>query len=189
MQAPQADGTVARVEDFSSRWRCTLRTDGGTDCEGGTDGTAGFGPRDAGLQSVPTVHIAVPPAVALRTNGFGACVLTTTGRVWCWGDSLGAPVPREELLFSVRQLECNNGACCALHGENGVSCWGQNWANQLGSVRPDSANPVAIAIGEPVLRLSHTAECAVLRSGRVRCWSSSGADAPQYSDLPLRVVR
>ncbi len=189
MQAPQADGTVARVDGFSERWNCTLRSDGGTDCEGLTDGTLGFGPRDAGLLDVLTTHIAAPAAVALRTNGFGACVLTTAGRVWCWGDSLGAPVPREEPLFSVRQLECTTGACCALRGENGVSCWGENWANQLGSVRPDSANPVAIAIDEPVLRLSHSAQCAVLRSGRVRCWSGLGADAPQRSDIPLRVVR
>ncbi len=183
---PVSRDIVSRIRPTSGG--CSLFFDGGVSCSGQTDGTLGFGPRDAGLQNVGETPITIPPAVVLRGTSRGACTLTAAGRVWCWGDQLGAPVPAQLPLVGVRQLECGFDHCCALAGTNDVRCWGQNTGNELGTPGRAQFTPRSVAIGGGVSRISHEAQCAVLRTGGAVCWGRQQYDAVFSSDVPLLVV-
>ena len=114
--------------------------------------------------------------------------MTAAGHVWCWGDELGAAVPTQLPLLGVRQLECGYQHCCALAGQNDVRCWGQNTGNELGTPGRARFTPRSVAIGARVSRLSHGAQCALLRTGDAVCWGSEQY-APVYrTDVPLLVV-
>jgi len=185
---PFSSEIVSRLRRPIISGGCSLFFDGGVSCFGQTNGTWGFGPRDAGFQNVGDTHIPVPPAVVLRGTSAGGCTLTASGRVWCWGDQLGAPVPTQLPLLGVRQLECGSQHCCALAGENDVRCWGQNGSNELGTPGRANFTPRSVAVGGGVTRLSHGAQCVVLRSGGAVCWGSEQYDAVFNTDVPLLVV-
>lgn len=159
-----------RVLSFQGT-RCTLEDDAGLTC--------------------PT-HLDLPPVRTLRgsafADGVNACVLTTSGQVWCWTTGVDGGVPTQKPLIGVRQLE-GDLHWCALYGVNGVSCWGANDENALGSPGPASQRPLPIAIGEPVSKLSREADCALLTSGRMVCWSRAGSDAPYETSTPLPVIK
>jgi hypothetical protein len=185
---PVSREIVSRIRHPLTSGGCSLFFDGGVSCSGRTDGSWGFGPRDAGVQNVGDTPIASPPAVVLRGTTRGACTLTAAGRVWCWGDQLGAPVPTQLPLLGVRQLECGSEHCCALAGDNDVRCWGQNTGNELSTPGLSQFTPRSVAIGAGVSRLSREAQCAVLRTGGAVCWGKQQYDAVFSSDVPLLVV-
>lgn len=183
--AQPVDGDEREIVDsHTSLWTCTRRSDAGVDCEGALP----FEFSDRSVRFVSDEHVPMPPVTTLRSSGTGICGRTSNGRVWCWGDALGYPAVGEVPLVGVRQLECTDHACCALHGINGVSCWGDNARNQLGANGPASRTPRAVAIDEPVRALSHDARCAYLTSGRVRCWAAAGNISPMTSDVPVQMI-
>lgn len=171
---------------------CRLEHDGGIQCSGLTDGTLGFGARDAGLQQADQ-HLAIPPAREVRNTYNAGCALTESGHVWCWGDPFEKPVPQlvPSLPFPTRQLECGNEHCCALHGENSVRCWGANYDSALGTPGPATVVPKPVVIDERVRALTPQATCALYESGRLRCWGYGWLrrDVPRVSATPVLIER
>jgi alpha-tubulin suppressor-like RCC1 family protein len=148
-------------------------------------------------------------AVSLTANQVGYCALLSSGGVDCWGqgtngqlgDGLfyrtgpyGSDVPVAVLgvggtgtLGSVVRLTSNrSGTYCALLTSNGVDCWGDGYAGQLGDglfyrAAPNgSAVPVAVlGVGGRgtlggVVSLTGSdggpSFCGLVTSGGVDCW-------------------
>ena len=126
------------------------------------------------------------------------CVLLDTGKVRCWGKSLGGTLgyPNKELIGddetpasagdvdvggSVKMLAAGDYATCALLTDGKVRCWGSFQSGELGYANlltiGDDETPASagdITVGGVVTRIDagflHV--CALLESGGVRCWGS-----------------
>lgn len=150
---------------------------------------------------------AVKPAISA---GFGhTCVLSSTGRVRCWGyndrgqlgyghtQSIGddeSPVGSGDVDVGgvVTQISAGDHHTCALLHTGTVRCWGeQNGDGRLGygnsedigdDETPKSAGDVNV--GGPVKQIAaggrHT--CALLESGKVRCWGRGDLGALGYGN-------
>ncbi|HEY6560109.1 MAG TPA: hypothetical protein VI072_22650 [Polyangiaceae bacterium] len=137
-------------------------------------------------------------AKQVTTGGSHTCALLVDGRVRCWGDAsdgqLGYgnrnPVPPDEFPTSrgdvnvggqVVQIDAAYRHTCALLSTGSVRCWGQGSQGQLGygntnSIGDDELPSSAgdVSVGGQVAQIAggffHT--CALLSTGRVRCWGS-----------------
>jgi alpha-tubulin suppressor-like RCC1 family protein len=141
-----------------------------------------------------------PPRVAHIAAGYDhTCVLFDGGNVRCWGngadgrlgtgatasigdDETPAVVPDVALGGRVVQLALGRNHTCALLDTGKVRCWGGNARGQLGYGHTraigddeDPASAGDVPLDEPVTQVAagDTHTCALLASGRVRCWGHS----------------
>jgi hypothetical protein len=125
----------------------------------------------------------------------------------CWGEHVGAPangeltaslVPVEvpRLGGGITTITAGGGHTCAVIGGGGVSCWGANYAGQLGDgTTRDRHYPVDVSgLGSGVIAVaagsSHA--CALTNAGGVSCWGANDAGAlgdgsTVGSDTPVQV--
>ena len=132
-----------------------------------------------------------------------ACVLRRSGEVWCWGmnlfDVLGRRVPRFQGdvsmdravgapakidgLPSVVELVVDAFHACAIAGDGGVYCWGNNGLGQVVDPRVDGRDavypPVRVALPgrSKAVHLQDSQSCALQESGELSCW---GGAAPAW---------
>lgn len=157
-QTPVQVGTHSDWTSVSAgnRFTCGIRADGTAWCWGSNDfdalgdGTAG------GISDVP-VQVGSDSDSDWGSISAGytlACGLHTDGSAWCWGSVANTRVP-DGSLGDGKTLTSNvpvpvlpgvtwasvatdgSGACGVLTDGDG-SCWGQNWAGQLGTGSLDS---------------------------------------------------
>lgn len=83
----------------------------------------------------------VPTTIAVSSSQCQSCLIKQ-GKLWCWGDSFGGDdvtggAPREVALpgYPILVTVAPDHAC-ALVKDEGVYCWGQNDAGQLGVAIP-----------------------------------------------------
>lgn len=135
-------------------------------------------------------------AVKLAAGGEHTCALMDTRKVRCWGrnqygqlgygntHSIGDTeqpwrAGDVEVGAPVQDIAAGGNHTCALLTDGNVRCWGHGVFGQLGYGNTanvgDSQNPSVagnVSVGGPVMQLSlglnHT--CALLNTGRVRCW-------------------
>jgi len=173
---------------------CALTTAGAVECWGGNGaGQLGDGTTSARTAPAEVLGLASPVA-SIAAGSSHTCALTTLGGVICWGSDaygqLGDGVPSASsppvqiagLPAGIVAIVAGNYYTCALDGQGGVTCWGDNVFGQLGNGTasrlpspvvglPDGA--VALAAGD-----SHT--CAVTRTRTLACWGSN--DQHQLGD-------
>jgi cysteine-rich repeat protein len=122
-------------------------------------------------------------------GGYHTCVLMTTGDVKCWGDNSqgqvgdgstldrSLPVPVSG-LSGIAAISAGRYSTCVLTGSGGVKCWGDNVYGQLGNgTTTDSRVPVdatGLSSGVSMISAGGWHECALMTSGAVKCWGSSG---------------
>jgi alpha-tubulin suppressor-like RCC1 family protein len=145
---------------------------------------------------------AIPSDLPVRalTGGYRhSCALSRAEEVHCWGDS--AVVGNPFVPFLHQRNPCGAGACLVapvrVHGlgharsiaagqahtcaatDAGTSCWGLNFAGQLGTPGAESS-PVPVAVTLPsralLLASGQSKTCAVAENGRVYCWGQWGGD-------------
>ena len=122
-----------------------------------------------------------------------SCVVTSVGRIYCWGDNahgqLGdgnAPVDRPTAgaversgaLADAEIAQVDTGAfhTCAVDYEGALYCWGYNGAGQLGVGGPSGGSDVPVRVtalgGHDIVSVAtgvdHT--CALDSDGAVYCW-------------------
>ena len=117
------------------------------------------------------------------------CAVVSDGTVQCWGNNnagqlgdgsrTGSSVPvTVPGLMGVTAVSAGREYTCALLGGGAVKCWGNNYFAQLGNgSTTNSSTPVDVTDLTDATAVSagignHT--CALLRSGKVKCWGSNG---------------
>jgi hypothetical protein len=113
-----------------------------------------------------------------------------------WADARGAPVVVAGLGDDVASLALGGQFACALHRSGLVSCWGANYAGQLGDdTRTARHRPARVADVEDVVQIvaGDAAACALRSDGTVWCWGRPFAGSPEghapVLDATLRPTR
>ena len=193
---------------------CALRQTGTITCWGDNyKGQLGNGTET--VSSVPVEVLGITDATTITASiGYGSglhtCALRQTGTIACWGLNRGGQlgngqsgnheysfVPVEVLgINDATQITAGNTHTCALRRTGTITCWGNNWAGQLGNGTTDSSSvPVevlgindatAITAGE-----DHT--CALQRTGAIACWGLNrggqlGNGTTDSSSEPVEVL-
>jgi alpha-tubulin suppressor-like RCC1 family protein len=125
---------------------------------------------------------------AVAAGYLHTCALTSAGRVECWGANGAGQLGDGTTTDRAKPV-----AVTGLGG--GVRCWGWNAYGQLGiGPNEDSRDtPVAVkglASGVAEIRANNLHACALVATGRVKCWGSiSTGDfhAPTDTDVPVGV--
>lgn len=122
------------------------------------------------------------PDVATTSSlalGHACLCATSAGRLGCWGR---CPIVEPEADDTeVAQVSVSGGDdVCLLRADGVVVCYGRYREAGAHPFQAPVARRFPIALPEParyVSTRSHTQACAVLSSGRVRCWSMDESDA------------
>ncbi|MEQ9228218.1 MAG: hypothetical protein RLO15_17870, partial [Parvibaculum sp.] len=168
---------------------------GNTTTIGDDESPASVGPVDLGPGRTAT---------AISAGSSHTCAVLDTGQVRCWGlgsdGQLGYgnidDIGDDESPASVGPVDLGPGRTataisagdfhtCAVLDTGEVRCWGMGSAGQLGygnlnaigdDETPASAGPVDLGPGRMALAISADAlhTCAILDSGRLRCWGFGG---------------
>ena len=186
---------------------CVLRRAGNVSCWGGDhDGQLGDGHiGDEFDSSVPVETIGISDAVSVSAGGEHTCAVHATGEISCWGDNwlgeLGtgeagnefdSGVPRQVSdIADAVAVSSGDWHTCAVHATGGVSCWGDNSDDQLGSILdwPNtlSAVPLNVSGMTDVVSVSsgssHT--CALRENGGVSCWGRNASGQLGTPDIPF----
>jgi alpha-tubulin suppressor-like RCC1 family protein len=176
--------------EAGSRHTCAVTASGGATCWGDND--------DGQLGDGTTTGSMIPVAVAGLTSGVASivvgathtCALTTAGGVNCWGNNqygqLGdgstedrlAPVEVAGLGSGVLAIVADGAYTCAVTSMGGAKCWGDNSTGQLGDgttvMRPTPVDVSGLASGVAAMSAGGLHTCALLVTGRAKCWGASG---------------
>ena len=129
---------------------------------------------------------------------FMTCGLTTSGRVYCWGEGGGATRVQLPDSLVVSQLSVGASQGCVVSTDARLYCWGDWLSGELGvgdieptnlPVRvtlPDNATPARVSAG-----VGFT--CATSASGSAYCWGVNGDGqlgngSSTTSKVPVRVA-
>ncbi|HEY0252134.1 MAG TPA: hypothetical protein VGC41_11445, partial [Kofleriaceae bacterium] len=114
-------------------------------------------------------------AMQVAAGDSWSCALTSTGAVYCWGNSYvtgmntGTPVLIAGVA-NVTQISGHGSFICALSSGN-VFCWGANGAGQVGNNSTDgTSTPTMVLSGVAQLGVGHDHACAIKTDGTVWCW-------------------
>jgi cysteine-rich repeat protein len=205
--------------DAGGSHTCALLRAGDVRCWGvGSSGRLGYGnSNDIGDNETPAsagnVNIG-GTVIQIATGGEHTCALLDTGKVRCWGrgtsvfglggqlgygntNSIGddeTPAFAGDVNVGGTVIQISSGLfhTCALLSSGKVRCWGIGGFAQLGygntNAIGDNELPLSagdVNIGDTVTQIStgnfHT--CALLSSGRVRCWGSGGFGQLGYGNI------
>lgn len=178
---------------------CAL-LDGGVMC-GGANSAGQCGDGTTSVSTAGPVTVLLPARAASLYAGLNnSCAITTTGEIYCWGESsagqLGADLdggvcmadgsacPRPQRVAGItaaRQVATGGNdpllaGACAVTQMGQLQCWGSGPALGYGaSITRQEVPGAAIDLGGATVRqvargASHT--CVLEDSGRVRCWGS-----------------
>lgn len=142
---------------------CARRTSGVVVCWGSND-SGQLGNGGSANSSVPTEVMGLVDASQLATGHLHSCALSrVTKQMACWGrnnagqlgvpEPPGSPLPRSMVpvqvstLYDVTSIAAGSEHTCARHNNNGaLSCWGDNFVNQLGEgSTTGKRTPVSVA--------------------------------------------
>jgi hypothetical protein len=171
---------------------CALTSSGGVMCQGQNIDGLGLNYFD-GPVSVPGLTEGV---VALDAGGMHTCALLASGGLKCWGENfdgqlgLGAggtgtgdftspPQDVVGLSSGVTNVAAGSDHTCAVTTNGGVKCWGYGFYGQLGTGDQDDrsapADVVGLTSGVRSIAAGGWSTCALLVSGRLKCWGDNGS--------------
>lgn len=147
--------------------------------DGARHWNADVAPSDAST----TIAEQAPALRRIASTGIHACVVTTKGRVQCWGanrdgelgrgtESWGEPRPAWVTgIDDASEVAVGSGSTCVLHRSGSVSCWGEIVHSAAPRVVPDVTQAKDVTVDE---RLA----CAVVAEGDVVCWGAKDGPRP-----------
>jgi alpha-tubulin suppressor-like RCC1 family protein len=125
------------------------------------------------------------------SEGF-TCVLMISGGVKCWGTNLDGqlgddhvsgdysyvPVEVKGLSSGVKKIAAGRRHICALLDTGAVKCWGSNGDSVLGNntywAAKAPTDVTGLSTGVIDIAAGPTHNCAVIKTGGVKCWGASG---------------
>ncbi len=164
-------GVCAPRMDTGRYGTCAARTDGEVLCWGIDSIHGDDGPAGSRATPTPTTSFTWTPPVATVTVGYvSADLLDGSGNAYSW--SRVAPVS-DAIIAPATAIGRGEGSFCWLTAGT-VYCVGANSFGQLGSgdfvTHPTLATPVTTLAGASSIEVGYRHACAILTSGRVRCW-------------------
>jgi alpha-tubulin suppressor-like RCC1 family protein len=142
---------------------------------------------NAQFVTVAEIHKPYDAATQMAIGSSHVCVLTSAGKVMCWGSSGklgdGSNVNRAEpsvvsgMESGVKAIVAGDNHTCALKTDGKVWCWGYNNYGQLGDgsidIRfiPSEVRRLGEAVTALAAGAAHT--CAILQSGTAKCWGKN----------------
>jgi alpha-tubulin suppressor-like RCC1 family protein len=193
---------------------CALLGDGQVRCWGdNSKGQLGTGDNTS---STVAVAVAVPDIRQLAAGLFHTCALRKDATVYCWGSDsdgqLGDGSPGDSTTTPQRVCDGDSGtpclplsgvigiaagptSTCAVLGDGGAMCWGDDGVGQLGDGRSNvaSSRPRTVCAFDAGALCDASSECtqplrgvvsidigvghacALLETGQVSCWGSGSA--------------
>ena len=188
--------TPARVPSLSNvaalglaqYFGCALATDRTVKCWGDNSwGQLGDGAPGT-PHSTPAAVIGLPSNVAsLSLSRWHACVSTTDGLVYCWGNNDygqlgdGSTTARSSPtlvpgLTGVARITAGSNSTCAVLSDGSAQCWGRNYSGELGdgsNTNHPSPNVVPGLTGVDSIAMGSMHVCARSKDGSVRCWGDN----------------
>lgn len=165
---------------------CAVTDTGNASCWGHGDwGILGNGTRTGNTEPA-TVNGLSTGVASLGLGQHHSCAVTSSGGVKCWGHNgngqLGigssgdmlSPVDVPAVNAQIVQVVAGHQHTCALTASGGVKCWGWNGYGQLGDGTTTNKNlpvdVVGLTSGVKQIAASFGYTCALLETGRVKCW-------------------
>lgn len=190
---------------------CAVLGSGSVKCWGaGSNGRLGYGNMsnigdDEVPSSVGTVSLG-SSALEVSAGDSHTCALLSNSTVRCWGQGAGgrlgygnttsigddeAPSSAGPISFgtAVKQISAGSDHTCAVLVTGAVRCWGLGTSGRLGlsstnNIGDDESPTTDVTVGGTVTQVesgdSHT--CALLDTGRVRCWGDGTSGRLGYSN-------
>ena len=183
---------------------CALTPASGVKCWGeNADGQLGDG---------TTVDRLTPVAVVGLSSGVRGvsagkrhtCAFLNSGAIKCWGNNaygqLGdgtatshlTPVDVVGLTSGVQALDAGDDHTCAIDGEGGVKCWGDNRAGELGDgtqlSRLSPIDVVGLDGGTRAVSAGGSFTCALNVNGGVKCWGGNSVGQLGDGTTTLRLT-
>lgn len=116
---------------------------------------------------------------AVAAGAEGACAITASRRLVCWGNpgtsELDSAEPLDLGLRDVRSVAMAGRVGCAVDGGGAVHCWGDNTTGQVGAAATGDEHPVTRVTGLPRAERVVTGagmSCAVA-GGDAWCWGAN----------------
>jgi alpha-tubulin suppressor-like RCC1 family protein len=186
-------------------YTCALLSGGTVKCWGDNEyGQLGNGKTKS--SPIPVAVRGITNAKAISAGYGHTCALLSGGAVKCWGDNwygeLGngkkknGPIPKTKNspipvavtgITNATAISAGSNYTCALLSDGTAKCWGDGDLGQLGDgTKCDDVDVFEGGVPVPVKRLTNaraisagwTSTCALLRSGRVKCWGGCDSSYP-----------
>jgi alpha-tubulin suppressor-like RCC1 family protein len=158
---------------------------------------------------VPTYVRSSSAAMALSAGEEHACLVRADGVPMCWGGNWSGQLGQGdfadhvERAFEITGIDDAVGVTagyehtCVVRASGAVSCWGGNWAGQLGNGSGvDIGSPVEVVGLDDAVAISSAEDtvCTLRENGGIACWgynedgevgdgTNIGAFTPQHVEL------
>jgi|GEM_PF-1610345 len=125
---------------------CALLAAGAVKCWGlNSSGQLGNGavldPLVVNIESTPVDVVGPLGSLSAISNGYDtSCVLTTAGRLKCWGsleNNSSSPLDVQRFVGGVVEIGVGSAHRCVVIAGGGIRCWGENYSGQLGNNGPN----------------------------------------------------